>query len=163
MSRSRHLVVAFCLSVFGGMTARVAAAQSAAQATPSTSFRGSSGSQATAKTDEVIISGTIEEVRSAHTQESPRGLSLVLAGPQGTVNASVGPYLATDIQQSLAVGRQVKVTGVNRTYNGENYLLVRQLTIGDQKVTVRNEKGFLLHPAPSGARRNAMLTKGGAQ
>jgi hypothetical protein len=38
--------------------------------------------------------------------------------------------------------------------HGKNYLLVRQLTIGGRKVTVRSEHGLLIHERPAGAPRS---------
>lgn len=71
----------------------------------------------------------------------------------------MGPYLTTEIQESLAAGQSVAVTGVLGTFNGHDYLLVRQLAIGDRQITIRNQKGFLVHPANTRARQNT-VTKG---
>jgi hypothetical protein len=164
MNRSRHLVVLFCLSVLGATVPSIARAQSAAVAI-STSFRATSATQSDAVSagDRLAATATIQEVVSTHALGSPRGTRLILAGPQGLLDASVGPYLATDVQQTLAVGQSVTVDGVISTFNGHDFLLVRQLTVGDRQITIRNERGFLVHPASAGARHNEIGTKGDNQ
>jgi hypothetical protein len=165
MNNGRHLVVVFCLSVVGGILPGTAKAQSSAAVVPSSSFRGASSSKAVGLSpgDELTAVGTIEEVVSTHTQGSPRGLRVILAGPQGIIDASVGPYLAADVQESLLVGQPVTLDGVMSIVNGHHYLLVRQMTIGDRQIAVRNERGFLLHPQATGmtrARHNQNASKG---
>lgn len=164
MNRSRHFVVMFCLSVFGGMVPSVGRAQSTAAVTSSPSFHGTSASQIQSLSagDRLTATGTIQEVVSTHTPGSPQGIRLILSGPQGIIDASVGPYLTTEVQESLATGQSVAVNGVVGTFNGHDYLLVRQLTIGDREITIRNEKGFLVHPANTRTRQNT-LTKGDNQ
>jgi hypothetical protein len=163
MKRSRRLQVIFCLSVFAGIVPGVLTAQSNPAAAPSTSFRGTSGSQTTPAADEVTMAGTIEQVVASNTPGRPRGLQLVLAGPQGMINASLGPYLSTDVKESLAAGQHLEVTGVTHTWNGQSYFLVRDFTLGGHHVTVRNEKGFLIHPQKPGitrTRQSQTVTKG---
>jgi hypothetical protein len=41
----------------------------------------------------------------------------------------VGPYLASDVKESLSAGEPVQIAGVMRTFNDQNYLLARELTI----------------------------------
>lgn len=158
MNRSGHLVVLFCLSVSAVTVPGVALAQSASVVTPSPSFQGTRTKQGETLSpgDELAASGNIQEVISTNTPGSPRGLRLVLAGPQGIIDASVGPYLTTEVQESLTAGQLVAVSGVVATFNGHDYLLVRQLTIGDRQIAVRNEKGFLVHPATR-ARQNTVV------
>jgi hypothetical protein len=165
MNRSRHLVVMFCLSVLGGIVPGVAIAQSSATVTPSTSFHGTSASQ-THATSAVTVAGTIQQVVSTQAEGSPRGLHLVLAGPQGIIDASVGPYLASDVKESLATGKQVQIAGTTQTFNGQSYFLVRELTIGDRQITIRDENGFLVHPRAEESnrtRQNQTVTKGDNQ
>ena len=163
MKRSRRLLVIFCLSIFAGIVPGVLTAQSNPAAAPSTSFRGTSTSQAAPATDEVTVAGTVQQVVSTNTPGRPRGLQLVLAGPQAMINASLGPYLSTNVKESLAAGQHVEVTGVMHTLNGQSYFLVRDFTVGGHRVTVRNEKGFLIHPQKPGitrTRQSQTVTKG---
>lgn len=164
MNRSRPLVVLFCLSVLGATVPSIARAQSAALATAA-SFRGASASQfdALSAGDQLAATATIQEVVSTHIPGSPRGTRLILASPQGMIDASVGPYLAADVQQSLVVGESVTVDGVLSRFNSHEYLLVRRLTIGDRLITIRNEKGFLVHPPNALTRHHEMITKGDQQ
>jgi hypothetical protein len=160
MNTNRHLIVVFCLSAIGGIVPATAKAQSAAAVTPSTSFRGTIASQAKtlAPGDEFNATGTIQEVVTTHTKGTPGGLHLIVAGPQGIIDASMGPYLAAEVQESLASGQSVSLTGVMGSFNGRDLLLVRQFTIGERQITVRNEKGFLMQP---GVNRKQQSTKGG--
>lgn len=87
---------------------------------------------------------------------------VTLAGPQGIIDANVGPYLTTEIEKSLSTGQPVAVDGVVGIFNGHEYLLVRQLTIGDGQITIRNERGFLVHAANTHTRQNT-VTKGESQ
>lgn len=163
MKRSRRLQVIFCLSIFAGIVPGVATAQSNPAAAPATSFRGTSTSQTTPAADEVTMAGTIQQVVADHTSGRPRGLQLVLAGPQGIINASFGPYLSTDVKESLAAGQHLEVTGVTHTLNGQSYFLVRDFTVRGHHVTVRNEEGFLIHPQKPGitrTRQSQTVTKG---
>ena len=164
MSRNKYLVFLFCLSAFGGMVSSVASAQSTAAATSSRSFSGTTTSQSRPLSvgDELTMTGTIQDVVSNPASESPRGVHLIMAGPQGIIDACLGPYLATDVQQSLATGQSVTAYGVLATFNGQDYLLVRQLTIGDRQITLRNRTGFLVHPAKTNTRANT-ATKGDNQ
>jgi hypothetical protein len=164
MNRSRHLVFLFCISACGGMVPSLANAQSAAAATSSRSFSETTTSQSRPLSagDELTVTGTIQEVVSTPATGSPRGVHAILAGPQGVIDASVGPHLSTEVQQSLATGQSVTAYGVLATFNGQNYLLVRQLTIGDRQITLRNRTGFLVHPAKTNAPANT-ATKGDNQ
>ncbi|MGC1414034.1 MAG: hypothetical protein WA817_02040 [Candidatus Acidiferrum sp.] len=164
MNRSRHLVFLWCLSVCGGMVPGVATAQSTTAPGSAPSFRGTSTSQSKilSTSDEVTATGTIQEVVSTFAKEGPRGIHVILTGPQGVIDASVGPYLSTEVQQSLASGQSVTAQGVLTTVNGHDYMLVRQLSIGDRQITVRNQAGFLVHPANTHTRENGS-TKGDNQ
>jgi hypothetical protein len=164
MNKSRRLVILFCLSVCAAAAPSAALAQSASAATPSNSFNEArpKQSETPAPGDELAASGTIQEIISTNTPGTPRGLRMILIGPQGVIDASLGPYLTSVVQQSLTAGQLVAVDGVAVTLNGHDYLLVRQLTIGDHQIGVRNDKGFLIHPASNHARQ-ATITKGEGQ
>lgn len=165
MNRRRHLVVLLCSFALGGMVPAIGLAQSTPAVVPSTSFRGASTNQIKTLSpgDELAATGTIQEVVTTYTPGSPRGVRVILASPQGIIDASVGPYLAADVQQSLAAGESVTVDGVVGTFNGHDYLLVRQMTISDRQVTIRNERGFLVRPPNTHARQNEIVTKGDNQ
>jgi DNA/RNA endonuclease YhcR with UshA esterase domain len=68
----------------------------------------------------------------------------MLGTPQGVLDASVGPYLGLDIQQTLLAGKQVQVFGQVKTIHEQNYLLVRQLVVDGKIIAVRNDHGSLV-------------------
>jgi DNA/RNA endonuclease YhcR with UshA esterase domain len=68
----------------------------------------------------------------------------MLGTPQGVSDASVGPYLELDIQQTLIAGKQVQVFGQVKTIHEQNYLLVRQLVVDGKVIAVRNDHGSLI-------------------
>ena len=111
---------------------------------------------------ETTLNGSIQEVVTRHVLGSPAGIHLLVAGPQGIVDAHVGPFLnkeTTDILQSGAPGRSV---GAMSPLNGKDYFLVRELTVGGSTVTVRTERGLLVrvHPAPGQRVRAAKTAQG---
>ena len=164
MNRSRLLVV-LSLSLFWEIAPQAALGQNSALAAPSTSSRATSEGQATI--NEITVTGTIQQVVSEPAPGRPQGLHLVLASPQGAVDVSVGPYLASDVKESLSAGEPVQIAGVMRTFNDQNYLLARELTIAGRLVTVRNQHGFLVRsqsrPASPSQRSQVGLVNGGNQ
>jgi hypothetical protein len=164
MNRSRSLIV-LSLSLFWGIAPHAALAQSSASAEASTTSRATSGGQATV--NEITVTGTIQQVVSEPAPGRPQGLNLVLTTPRGAVDVSVGPYLASDVKESLSTGQSVQIAGFVRTFNGQNYLLARELTIAGGQVTVRNEHGFLVRsqsrPASPSQRSQVGLVNGGNQ
>ena len=163
MNRSRSLVV-LSLFVCWGIAPHAALAQNSASAADSTSSRATSGGQATV--NEITVTGTIQQVVSEPAPGRPQGLNLVLTTPQGAVDVSVGPYLTSDVKDSLSTGQPVQIAGFVRTVNGQNYLLARELTIAGRQVTVRNEHGFLVRSQsrPDSAPRSQVgLVIGGNQ
>jgi hypothetical protein len=154
MPRTARLLAVFGLLVCIAILPGRAIAQ-ASGAAASTSFHATSAAGANFATEEVTLSGTIEKAIPASASGKPRALYLILSGPRGTIDANVGPYLPAKVQESLAAGQHIEVTGVSRTFNGKNHFLVRQLTVAGQQVTVRNERGFLVRPRNAGAARAA--------
>ncbi|MFZ0306900.1 MAG: hypothetical protein WAL89_01910 [Candidatus Sulfotelmatobacter sp.] len=101
---------------------------------------------------ETTLNGTIQEVVTKRTAGSPVGMHLLVAGPEGVVDAHVGPYLTKDTQEALHAGLPVQIVGAVEQLHGKSVLLARQLIFGGRTVTVRNENGFLMraqgaHPA----------------
>lgn len=97
---------------------------------------------------ETTLNGTIQKVVTKHTVGGPAGMHLLVAGPQGLVDAHVGSFLSKQTRASLQAGMPVRIVGANVSMRGKSYLLARQLTVGSTTVTVRNERG-LLAPVPS--------------
>lgn len=121
------------------------------------------------KTQEITLTGTIQQIVSHPAAGEPFGLQLLIAGPQGTVAAHLGPYISHDTQQALQIGTPVQIVGAMATYHGKDYLLARQLIFSGRLVTVRSENGFLLqgqgsHTAHhSSAKTSQTEANGGAQ
>jgi hypothetical protein len=95
---------------------------------------------------EVTLNGTVQEVVTKHVLGSPAGMHLLVAGPQGTVDAHVGPFLTKDTREALHLGPPIQIVGAMQTLHGRQYLLARQLIFGGRTVTVRSPNGFLLPP-----------------
>jgi hypothetical protein len=93
---------------------------------------------------ETTLNGTIQEVVSKRVVGSPAGIHLLVAGPQGVVDAHVGPFLSQETKESLQPGMPVRIIGATSSLQGKNYLLVRELTISGNTITVRSERGALL-------------------
>ena len=91
---------------------------------------------------ETTLHWTIQEVVTKHAVGSPAGMHLLVAGPQGVVDAHVGPFLSKETKEALQTGTPVRIVGAMASLHGKNYLLARELTVGGTTVTVRSEHGF---------------------
>jgi hypothetical protein len=109
-------------------------------------------------TQEVTLNGTIQAVISQRTSGRPVGLHLLVASPQGVVDAHLGPYLTKDTEEALRSGQPVQVVGAMEKIRSRNYLLVRQLIFAGRMVTVRSERGFLLRAQPLARPKTAKTT-----
>jgi len=91
---------------------------------------------------ETTLDGTIQEIVSKHTVGSPAGVHLLVAGPQGLVDAHLGPFLSRETTASLHAGMPVRIVGANMLLHGHNYLMAREFIVGGRTVTVRSERGI---------------------
>jgi hypothetical protein len=96
------------------------------------------------KAHEITLNGTVQEVVTRRVAGSPFGMHLLVAGPEGVVDAHVGPYLSQDTREALHAGLPVQIVGAMEETHGGRYLLARQLIFGGHTVTVRSENGFLV-------------------
>jgi hypothetical protein len=117
---------------------------------------------------EITVTGTIQKVVTKHVKGSPAGMHLLVAGPQGLVDSHVGSFLSKETRATLRVGMPIQLVGAMTLVRGKNYLFVRELTVGDNTVTVRGKQGLLLlghsnHPVPSGEKRGLIVVNGGGQ
>ena len=96
------------------------------------------------KAHEITLNGTVQEVVTKRVPGSPFGMHLLVAGPEGVVDAHVGPYLSKDTQEALHAGLPVQIVGAMEEAHGKHYLLARQMIFGGRMVTVRSENGFLV-------------------
>jgi hypothetical protein len=125
----------------GALTSE-AAAQDNTASQSSTGFIGWNASQP--KSSDVAVTAIIQEVVPNRASGIPAGLHLMLGTPQGILDASVGPYLAPNIQQALSAGQQIQVIGQVKTVHDQKYLLVRHLVLNGKDVVIRNENGSLV-------------------
>ncbi len=118
---------------------------------------------------EITLHGDIQQVVTRHVVGSPVGMHLLVAGPEGLVDAHVGPFLSKEMKEALHTGTPVQIVGAMTSLNGKNYLLARELNVGGTTVTLRSKTGFLLrsHPsrvAPDGSQKTSQPeSDGGAR
>jgi len=103
---------------------------------------------------EITLNGTIQEVTVRQVSGSPPGTHVLVAGPQGLVDAHAGPFLSKETRDALQAGRPIEIVGATTWLNEKSYLLARQLIIGGRTITVRSKHGFLLREHPAGATRS---------
>ena len=135
----------FCVVLLGGVVSVEAMGAPAQSLNPGTAASGESKT-ANPSSGLVTVLGAIRQVVSDHVVGTPAGVHIVIDGPLGSYDASLGSYLPDDIRQALSNGASVQATGVVSSANGKNYLLVWQLTVAGHQVTIRNSNGFLLRP-----------------
>jgi hypothetical protein len=128
----------FCVVLLGGVASVEAMGAHAQSLNPSTPAAGASSL--------VTVLGAIRQVVPDHVVGTPAGVHILIDGPLGSFDASLGSYLPDDIRQALSNGASVQATGVVSSANGKNYLLVWQLTVAGHQVTIRNSNGFLVRP-----------------
>ena len=94
---------------------------------------------------EITVTGSVQEVVTRHVPGRPAGIHLMVAGPQGVVDAHVGPFLSKGMKEALHTGTPVQLVGAMTSVRGKKYLMVRELNVGGSTVTVRSEHGLLVH------------------
>jgi hypothetical protein len=135
------IAAVICIVLFSGATTQPAAAQN--EASPRTF----STLQPWNPADETTFAAAIQEIVSKNPTGAPAGLNLLMSGSKQPLYINVGPHLGNALKQSLTAGQVIRVIGIVRNLNGQNYLLARELQIGDQKIEVRNERGFFTYPS----------------
>ena len=102
---------------------------------------------------EITLNGTVSSVLMKPSAGMIMGSHLLLATPSGPVDASLGRFgLLGKGAVSVTAGQQIEVTGVMKTLNDKQVLLVRTVKTGGQIYTIRNQHGF---PVPPQARERA--------
>jgi hypothetical protein len=98
-------------------------------------------------TKEVALSGRVAKVLTNAEPGMMPGAHLVLETPAGVVDASLGRF-SFEGKGSLTVvaGQQVEATGVMRTINGSQILVVRKVLLEGEAYVIRNEHGFAISP-----------------
>jgi hypothetical protein len=96
---------------------------------------------------EITIDGIIQSVITKTTPGSPAGMHLLVMGPEGLVDAHVGPFLNTQTKAELKEGVSVQIVGAMVSIRGKDFLFARQMTVAGHTITLRNEHG-ILSPVP---------------
>ncbi|MGA9987870.1 MAG: hypothetical protein WBP69_08810 [Terriglobales bacterium] len=94
---------------------------------------------------EITLNGDIQQVVTKHVVGSPAGMHLLVAGPNGLVDAHLGPFLSKEVKEALHTGTPVQIVGAMTSMHGKSYLLARELNIGGSIITVRSKHGALAH------------------
>jgi hypothetical protein len=142
---TKKLAPLACFVLLCAITQTAARANADTPAEPSTVS--CSNKLAYSRACEITTKGTIQKVIADRTAGGPAGMHILVEGPQGVMDASLGSNIGHDLKAELVAGQSVQLVGVTRTIRGREYLLARQMTIAGRQVVIRNEHGF-----PFGAR-----------
>jgi len=108
---------------------------------------------------EFTLNARVSSVLTKPSTGMIMGSHLLLATPSGPVDASLGRFgLLGKGAVSVTAGQQIEVTGVMKTLNDQQVLLVRTVKTGGQIYTIRNQHGF---PVPPQARERASRKSAG--
>lgn len=95
--------------------------------------------------DEITMSGVVQEVLTQHPEGGPVGFNFVMTVSQKPLTVNTGSGLDESVRNQIRSGVSVQVTGLTRTINGQSYLLARELVVGGQTFQVRSKNGFPVH------------------
>jgi hypothetical protein len=109
----------------------------------------SSPSEAWKASDEITMSGVVQETLKQHPEGGPAGFNFVMTASQKPLTVNAGSGLGESVRNQIHSGASVQVTGLTRTMNGQSYLLARELVVGGQIVQVRSKNGFPVHTMTS--------------
>jgi len=113
---------------------------------------------------EITVEGTVQAIITHPASGGAVGIHLLISSEGKIVDAHLGPYLSNENREALTLGAPVQVVGVKAQQRGQSLLLARQLVLGERKITIRNQRGFLVREVPQ---RRAQMSKpvvnGGAQ
>ncbi len=95
---------------------------------------------------ETTVTGTVDEVK--HLPSPGRGgggLHLMLSAPAGPIEVHVGPASFVSSKNfTFAKGDALSVVGSRVKMGGQEVLIAREITKGDQVLTVRDAQGIPL-------------------
>lgn len=114
-------------------------------------------------TRETTLTGTIEQVIATRELGRPAGMHLMISGPQGMEDVCVGPFLNEQTRATLQAGVPLRVIGSTMQIHDKEYFLVREMKVGGDTITVRNQRGFLLNRVSHVKQTAASATKGDQQ
>jgi hypothetical protein len=98
-------------------------------------------------TAEVTLTGTVRSVLMKAAPGMIVGSHLLLATPNGQVDASLGRFgLQGEGAVSVAAGQQIEATGVMKRIKDKFVFLVRSVKVDAAVYTIRNKHGFPVSP-----------------
>lgn len=112
---------------------------------------------------ETTLTGTIEDVVTKPAAGGVGGLHLMIAGPQGMVDAHLGAFLSKETKDSLHAGMPVQIIGAPMQLHDKEYFLARELNVDGHTVVIRSERGFLVLPHGGNAVKKTREAKGEQQ
>ena len=105
--------------------------------------RGPKGAPLYNPATEITVKGTVEAVNQIAGRQGWGGTHLQLKTESETLDVHVGPsWFLSQNKVTFAKSDQIEVTGSKVKFANAEALLAREITKGDQKLTLRNEKGF---------------------
>lgn len=114
-------------------------------------------------THETTLTGTIEDVVTKPAAGGVGGLHLLVAGPQGVVDAHLGAFLSKETKDGLHAGMPVEIIGAPMQLHDKEYFLARELNVDGHKVVIRTERGFFVLPRGGNTVKRTQAAKGEQQ
>ena len=71
---------------------------------------------------------------------------MMVNGPQGIVDAHLGPFLTNEAKDALHAGTPVQIIGAPMQLHDKEYFLAREMNIGGRTVVIRSARGFFVSP-----------------
>ena len=112
---------------------------------------------------ETTLTGTIEDVVTKPAAGGVGGLHLLVAGPQGVVDANLGAFLSKETKDSLHPGMPVQIIGAPMQLHDKEYFLARELNVDGHTVVIRTERGFFVLPRGGNTVKRTQAAKGEQQ
>jgi len=105
--------------------------------------RGPRGAPVYNPATEITVKGTVEAVHQVTGRQGWGGTHLQLKTESETLDVHVGPsWFLSQKKMTFAKGDQIEVTGSKVKFDKADALLAREITKGDQKLTLRDKNGF---------------------
>lgn len=97
------------------------------------------------KTVETISGSVISVQQILPDKNMSSGIHLLLVTENGSVSVHLGPAWYIDNQDTqIRNGDNVLITGSKVTYNGDQVIIAREVTKGDQVLKLREDNGYPL-------------------
>lgn len=94
---------------------------------------------------EITLTGTVSSVLTKPSKGMIIGTHLLLLTSSGTVDASLGRFAMSGNQPFLVTpGQQIEVTGITKTLNHRQVLIVRLAKSNGETYTVRDQRGLAI-------------------